>query len=415
MMIHNLTYYWAAALAVSEDRADLKIPLDGELRRVLMRMTSNTGRWPGLLQAMERCIECGLGALRLHANVDVMNVSRALGVDAFCLGSDVFLGPQVCGADGQSPNMAVLLHEIVHVLTRKEDRAVRAWGWKDHADLSEKALLTYETSLRALLSKKHIGISMNSLIEGVRIASSNMDVRQRFIHPWDTLKYLIGIDKGEGPRHGEGLNYTDSAILPNQIQNEAEQRKHIAMAVREFLDDAKKADLSDYVGRDRIGTLPFDIGPVAVGEKEWVKSLGNAFHVAQDRASHREGRKGYGHSDPRSETSPLGNKWCDTNAHDHSMGGSWWRCSGAAYNHAVNNSLDVICDFLRGVGLHAPDPIHIPESCGAQTTQGFQYEEEYEALNVFPNPFNKSVRGRLPRPYGLRKHVGICRSNGNQP
>jgi len=62
--------------------------------------------------------------------------------------------------------------------------------------------------------------------------------------------------------------------------------------------------LDDVLPEARLGSVPV-LSPVTLLEKERIKSLANALHIAQDGASHGEGVQGYGHDDisPRVLTS----------------------------------------------------------------------------------------------------------------
>ena len=145
--------------------------------------------------------------------------------------------------------------------------------------------------------------------------------------------------------HGEAMNYTSTNMAENARLNISEQSRHVRMAIEEIMRDKPLLELSGY--RIRWDTkhskyLGPTVGGVSFMEREWVKSLANAFHVSQDRASHREGTQGYGHDDPRCP------KWSpdDSKNGDAGRGTNWERYNPMAYNRALNNSRDVVREFL---------------------------------------------------------------------
>ena len=184
------------------------------------------------------------------------------------------------------------------------------------------------------------------------------------------------------------------------------------------------------------------LGPMTVLEKEWIKSLANALHVAQDRGSHREGVMGYGHSDKRSGNKPAWNP-DSPGVHTHPAndpeGLTWRRCNVAAYNKALNNSYEVMQAFLSGLGVQPGSAPPEPVDCSQPSAGGpslsapdnryvrnrhldhlsIRYEcvcgrlpgplgtrQDQYAAGRMPGPlgawFDKYVAGRLPGPLGQR-------------
>lgn len=80
-----------------------------------------------------------------------------------------------------------------------------------------------------------VDLSWGEFIQGVRNASSNMDIRRRLAHPVDTGTYLGSIAAGEGPRHGEGFNYTSTDLNVNRQRNLAEHVRHAPLAAQEIM------------------------------------------------------------------------------------------------------------------------------------------------------------------------------------
>lgn len=373
---------------------------------------------PALARRMGRRLGADLRGVRVHAGPDVDAWTRAFGAEAFCLGRGVFLGR--AATSGRDHLRGVLWHELAHVAAGPDPALLRFWDGKEHADLTQEACDEFSGELDKLLAHPNVGIERQALVQALRIASSNMDFRKRVRHAGATLRYLpnmipiIGrwiaglgvLAKGEGPRHGEAFNYTDENMEVNARRNVEEEDAYIAAAVKELAED--RVSRSDDGPTLRLGRH------LAIGEKEWVKSLAHALHISQDRGSHREGTKGYGHDDPRCEIKyreqltaagpTAAEPWSpDVLMHEHSMGCSWERCSAAAYQKALNNGYAVMERFLRAAGIapHSPEPRRT--SCFAAappSPQPFDPEQAESYLNLFPNPFNKSESGKAAFPRG---------------
>lgn len=298
--------------------------------------------------------------VRLHTGPQADTMLGLINARACCLGRHILLGgPALVG---ESDAAGVLLHELTHICLDPRHDTLRCWDAREHAALSAAACTT--ATLKPLLAAivEAVGMSWPSFLQGIRHASSNMDFRGRVVRYKATLDYLGGV-KGEGTAHGESTNYTSTSMADNRALNIREEDKHIETAVRQLVTARPLLK----VGKHRVGlptlrspALGATIGGVSVLERKWVKSLGNALHVAQDRASHREGTKGHGHDDPRCPAWKPDKK----DPHEHSMGKGWERCGAAAHNKAFNNSADVLHKFLQKINGRKPDefkaPLHPP-------------------------------------------------------
>ena len=430
----------AVRSAIWEDAAGCGAWMDAPLATRLCQIGGNGRPLPRRLAGtMEREFASDLSRIRLHAGPGVDEMAALFRAHAFCVGTDVFFGSAVLNRTDGTPRLDVLRHELAHVIYRPEPEKLRFWNHDVHGELTEKACRAFSSELDRLVKLKNLDISREELIKGLKIASSNMDVRHRFGHPLDTAAYWLKskakkifkgmYTAGEGPRHGEGENYQhdehDDKVIKDVWHhygalNLAEQRKWIGVAKREF-----ESDLDSWID-DLVPTIrgvhlpeltPFDgreqVGPISLNEKPWVKSLANAFHVAQDRGSHREGVKGYGHDDARCSTG-----WSpdDPKNHDHTEGTSWKRCNKAAYNKAANNSFDVLNEFLQAIhkktGIRPHGVPRLPLECSVsrrvaeiQARDATDPPVEDSAtepceiyISPYPNPFNRTMLGRPPHP-----------------
>ena len=360
--------------ALTEDRAGRGLGLNAAHRR---QAKASAGiRLPdGLAALASTAWAADLCDVRLCLGSEADRFLDSVGAPACCVDRRVFLSRWAM-ADGERAAMA-MAHELTHLATDRVPDVARGWDAAVHAELSELACTACRTPLDAVA--RAVGLSWGEFIQGVRNASSNMDIRQRVAHPVDTGTYLGAVTAGEGPRHGEGFNYTNPNIAVNAQRNIVEQVTHAHLAAREIMQDTP---LFTLFGRSyRLRTVRMSpgsilgsslgqgarrweantIGGVTLNEREWVKSLANSLHVAQDRGSHREGTKGYGHSDPRDGKMVGGVKWsCDVRTHEHSVGRDWLHCSEAAFNVGYNNSLEAIRVFLTQLGRLLGGTIPMP-------------------------------------------------------
>ncbi len=405
-----------ALAAVAEDAAGIGLDIGPALEGRLHRLArGGIGLPRPVARTLGREFEFDLGRIRLHLGPEVDAIADGLNTSAFCLGVGIFLSRSVLECGG-AVTLDILRHELTHVAAGPVFHRIRCWNDDIHSKLTEDACHAFRPALERLL-KNNKGVKMtggvNGLIKGLAIASSNMDVRRRFVisHAkyWGDLVFKSGLTKmhlrhviaGEGPAHGEGKDYRDPDWQKNTDENVKTQNGHIDLAVAEFKKD-QDSWLDDVLPEVHVGKIPIIsaiIGPVTLLEKEWVKSLANALHIAQDRASHREGVQGYGHDDDRADWNP------DLFAHDHTSKHpdrfSWKRCSVAAYNKALNNCYEVMRKFLSALG---PDP-GIPPSKPVECSFSVPGLEQFDLGT-------QCVHGRLPGPLGFQYYQS---ASGRRP
>jgi len=425
---HVLDVLPSVRAALDEDAAGAGLEAGPALAARLNRLRNRGCSLPRpLARAVQREFACDFSRVRLHIDRDADQVAAMFRARAFCIGTDIFLGKAAFGGSRGPLDLGVLRHELAHIALRIEPERIRFWSHGVHAELTEKVCLTFSDELDRLLTMKNIDVTgdKEGLIKGLKTASSNMDVRKRVWHwrYWDDLLFKSLPDKivgglwlklfgsrptsiaGEGPSHGEGYDYKlyerhwGNNQGKNETRNRKEQESHIADAVRYFKKD-RESWADDLIPEIRLGTVPV-IGPVSMLEKEWIKSLANALHIAQDRGSHREGVKGFGHDDPRCKCRPGWDP--DEPKHDHRMGGSWKRCSRAAYNRALNSSYEVMCQFLAGIGIVPRVPQPKKTDCLVIEPRPVDESELYPSR--YPNPFNRTVLGRSAYPWGYSPDV----------
>jgi hypothetical protein len=420
-----------ALLAVAEDAAGVGLGVGAALQGRVRRLArGGIGLPRQVARTLGREFDLDLGRIRLHVGQEVDAIAAGLSASAFCLGVDIFLSRSVLEC-GDAATLAILRHELTHVAAGPSFHCIRCWGSGVHSRLTEAVCGAFRKALDQLLNdNKRVKASggANGLIKGLMNASSNMDVRGRAAP--SQLRYLPDLVTkslptkmgwgneivGEGPAHGEGLNYKSPDWQKNTGKNVAEQTKHIRLAIQEFRQD-QASWLDDVVPEIR---LPPMLGRITLLEKEWVKSLANALHIAQDRASHREGVQGYGHNDKRCSHEPAWDP--DSPVHDHPANDpearTWKRCSAAAHKKALKNSWEVMYQFLCGIGMYQflssaglkpGAALPEPEQCSFASASvsfgsapGSQLPRGASATPTgFPNPHNQSVRGRSPGPLGV--------------
>lgn len=426
-----------ALLAVAEDAAGIGLDIGPAVEGRLHRLArGGIGLPRPVARTLGREFDFDLGRIRLHVGPEVDAVADGLNATAFCLGMGIFLSNSVVEC-GNAATLEILRHELTHVVADPLSHRVRCWDHEIHSKLTEAACRAFRPALERLLKdNKRVDVSggVDGLIKGLKYASSNMDVRKRVAHVkyWDDLLFkslptkmgLRNVIAGEGPSHGEGLDYSDPNWQKNTRENQKEQTRHINLAIKEFRSD-QNSWLDDVLPEIRAGKIPLVpfLGPVTLLEKEWIKSLGNALHVAQDRGSHREGVQGYGHDDKRCFSKFAWNPDAP-GMHNHPVndheGLTWKRCNVAAYNKALNGSYDVMQNFLSGLGVQPGTVPSEPEQCSGlsyyqlvggryQCVHGHlpsplgvrndQLDVRYEQLGVRYDP---DVGGGLPGPLGVR-------------
>lgn len=137
---------------------------------------------------------------------------------------------------------------------------------------------------------------------------------------WTGPRFLLGIDKGEGPEHGEDGNYSNTNEESARSQNLAVQNHYRDKAVQYH---------REFEARGQQGESVHSQGEVAIKSAE---ALGNACHIAQDRGSHGEGVKGRGHDDPRTEDG-----WNPDDKRDNTEG----------YQKAIENTIQLFEEWKR--------------------------------------------------------------------
>jgi hypothetical protein len=425
--------------AFREDSLGYGTAVDAALAAELGRIDGGGRPLPGwLADELGGRLDRDFGRVRLHSGDGVDEWTARFGTVAFCLGSGIFLDR--CLLRGSTPTftLEVLCHELAHVANAFEPGKIRRWEGDGHATLTGEAFEEFNDEFEELVKIPTLHVDRNSLKQRLMIACNNMDYRHRIPtpdHPLETIRYVFGpfgpswinyipitaliklplllIDSihpffalGEGPRHGEGLNYTDPGKDHrdggNIDLNLKQQWEEVAQAVSEFQEDKEDDD-------DVVPTIVTDehqfLHGIVIGEKEWVKSLANALHTTQDRAAHREGRKGFGHDDPRARNHlRVGKKvWIpdDPEIDDHTPHGgedgrSWWICNKAAFDKGFNNSCEVFEAFFRNINI---GPFH---KWKARSTIHLENPGLFGWEDVTPWWPGGCVHGRPPNPLGRR-------------
>ena len=381
----------ALRAAFREDRQGHGITVDRPLAAELDRIRGSGRPLPEwLVDLIGRRLNRDFADVRLHAGDRAAELASRLGTVAFCVGNDIFVDRRLLRCGRSTLTLEVLCHELAHIAGAVAPGTIRCWHGDGHAALTGLAFDEFKDEFAELVKIKTLHITKEALKKRLVVASNNMDYRHRIptpFHPFETLRYLPNaiadllsewripilqpifkqrvvravinavplVAKGEGPRHGEGRNYTDAGKGEedggNIDLNKKQQTEEWKQAVEEFKFD-KAHDIDDWIPTGNIDVL----GGVTVNEKEWVKSLGNALHTTQDRAAHREGRKGFGHDDRRTAWTPAWTPDDQTNddhhGHDGEDGHSWWICNVAAFHKGFNNCCEVLeLFFLETSGI----------------------------------------------------------------
>jgi hypothetical protein len=240
-----------------------------------------------------------LGQVRVHTDARAAKLAQKLNARAFAVGSDIAFSAHAYTPETRE-GLRLLAHELTHTLqNRGSRRAIHLWGARDHRELTQ-------TAARGILS------------DALFLAELTQHTFSMDITP-SKLAFALGFIKGEGPKHGEDGNYTETSPGRAAAQNIAVQDAYVCEAFR-HQQTARSLE--------RAGAPVHDIGD-ATARMFW--ALANACHVAQDRGAHGEGVKRQGHDDPRVRVEG----WNPDNPSDNWFG---YRC-------AVNNTKDVLQDW----------------------------------------------------------------------
>ena len=280
-----------------------KVEHDGEL---IGEIAANKGAGkpldPKTLTEAEASFGDTMGQVRIHDDARANQLAATLQTRAFTTGKDIFFAQGVYRphTDGGAE---ILGHELTHMSDGRTRDNIGFWGGKVHRALTE-------------IGGNESGIKGTKLLKLLKDYCTTMDMRARRLMkavpgaiPHYHVKYrkkygmwpkgmAIPRITGEGPEHGEGLNYKVKGEDPNKDLNEALQNKYVLKALQ-----AKRAYLNIWyaLGR-RPGALFKRV--LWTMTKDMAKSLGDALHIAQDRGSHWEGEKGKGHGNPDALVNP---------------------------------------------------------------------------------------------------------------
>lgn len=212
--------------------------------------------------------------VRVHADGQAAEAARTLNTRAFTVGSDIVFGAGQF-VSGSRAGWRVLAHELTHVVQHGGDRnTISFWGGGEHRSITR-------TAARGIIDDPHFVYMTAS-------ASPGMDYKARRLL-WTGPRFLLGVEKGEGPDHGEDGNYSITNESAAAAQNIRAQNSYLNQAVRH----RQRAE--------SLRTAGEPVRRVGAAAQRMFSALGDACHIAQDRGSHWEGVKGKGHDDPRTQ------------------------------------------------------------------------------------------------------------------
>ncbi len=375
----------AAQRAKQEDDCSVGVPVSRKLVDTLMECPSEEVRLSRETRKLMGHF-CGRSSetIRVRYSPVADAIANVFGSIAFCLEDSIYV--QRATWDRLSPErkLRVLVHEGSHLSRSIQHDLIRFWEGNGHSNLTSTAIETFERDFRRLISDRQWKITYETIRYRMRSEANARDNIGRAQRPMQTFAYILGgfvpytlgtalsigrhfsplrwvfgslsdiadlnlpvvsmlFSKGEGPVHGEGTNYRSDDPELNASMNRAIEDSEIKLAIESCGDKQRPGDADDLL-----------------------EHLGKLLHTTQDRAAHREGRKGFGHNDARCAFGwkPDNENVCDHHAHHGQNGRSWWICSRAAYRRAQNNSHRVLERFFRGLGYQDVSAWYVlPEYC----------------------------------------------------
>ncbi len=408
MVTNSLSTHDSVLDARLEDACGMGTPVHDHLRSRLITATRHPNN-PFVSRCHRLLDELDIPTIErvaIHSNADVSRLSRELGFVAFCWEKRIFVN-ETLAASSDDHLRTILAHELTHLQHSIDATRVRGWGGEGHSHLSDLAVQQFVPHFEELYSRKSMKIKWYDFTKTIRSEANGRDHEGRLCHPIRTFRYGLGgflaynlpavglvlqllshlsdelqrqglrpeltiFSKGEGPEHGEGTNYVFPEVERNQKLNIAVENLEIQELVR--------------ICQTKVGDDFND---------ELLEHLGKLLHTTQDRASHREGRRGYGHNDPRGlhGWEADNQKVCNHDAGKRpEPGTSWWICSVAAYNKAFNNSCEVLERFFRAVQSPVPFVwVPYPTECNLNL----------ECRLIAPEPFDNFTVTNLRIPGGI--------------
>lgn len=321
--------------AAAQERPE---PVGELLERSVAQSSVGHQMEPGTLAEAERLFDQDLGDVRIHDNAEANELAMTLQTQAFSTGRDIFFAQGVYRPDTAS-GARVLGHELTHVAEGDTRGKVAFWGGSDHEKLTMKAAteimpsegffinsLMFYSKMMDLRPRRLIKVAGPGIAHyGVKYAKKLAGLLSPLAGP---LIQQIPVPKilPEGPEHGEDGNYRTTDVATAKAMNIAEQNKHLNQAIELGKQYKQALSIPTGTAREKLDKL-------AAINKQIVKRLGDALHIAQDRGSHREGVKGKGHDDPRPEE--VYN--CDNPGHN-----------AEGYQEALSNSREVLKEYSSG-------------------------------------------------------------------
>lgn len=230
---------------------------------------------------------------------------------------------QVTNDTETQPAVSAAVDEIgaVHI---SGDSVLHRWGQKDHAEI------TVTAGQITVLDPDLVRVAANH--------SAEMDFTSKRIFVTGP-RFVLGMDKGEGPEHGEDGNYSSTDRDAACAQNLRVQRHYLNLAVQDYLERERMLQQSDDIDSSFLtGASTSSAKRFSQVDARHGLFLGHACHIAQDRGSHGEGVKGAGHNDSRTD-----NKWDPDDKTDNAVG----------YREAVNNTAELFNEWKRLTALPA--------------------------------------------------------------
>lgn len=197
---------------------------------------------PGATQKfMEQRFGSDFDQVRIHNDSTSATLNNQISSKAFTHGKDIFFSKGYY-MPSRPEGQKLIAHELTHVIQQSGNKdTIQRWGGDDHKLATAIASTTLsDNDVKPLASGKV------DFIKQLQPYTVSTDFKARRLM-WTGIRFASGIEKGEGPDHGEDGNYSTPETQKQKSidQNKKRQNEYINESVdhyKTFVDLSKKGD-----------------------------------------------------------------------------------------------------------------------------------------------------------------------------
>jgi hypothetical protein len=270
--------------------------------------------------------------VRILTDSRAARMARKVNAKAFTHGQHIVFGAGQYAGSTAAPKR-LLAHELTHVVQQRRAAeaqmpAVQTWSGAVHRDLTRRIGAEIIPEKRLVNRLARASVSMDWRIS--RLARLALP----YMMPYLRTNRSLARFPPEGPEHGEGgmhkIAFRNIAVA--RAINLGLQNQYVLRAAGDYRRSRKLANDFRKASRWRRTSLYNRCRETLA---RFIRNLGDALHIAQDRGSHWEGVRGRGHDDIRHWSIYSG--WSPDNPKDNPQG----------YKNAMTYTREVLAQFAR--------------------------------------------------------------------